>query len=401
MNEAYIFDALRTPRGKGKSSGALYEVKPVQLLATALQALQKRNKLNTKEVEDLLIGCVTPVDDQGFNIAKTALLYANWSDSVGGLQLNRYCASGLEAVNQAAMKIRAGWAEVVVAGGVESMSRVPMGSDGGPLHFDPEVIQKTNYIPQGVSADLIATIEGFTRADVDAFALQSQQRAADAWKNRYFEDAIIPIYDQNGLIILEKDEYYRPDTTMEGLEKLPPAFVNIGLNGFDAMALKRYPEVERIHHVHTAGNSSGIVDGAALILLASKEKGEALHWKPRARVISIANVGTEPTIMLTGPTPAAQKALKTAGMTAKDIDLWECNEAFAAVPLKFQRDLNIDSEKLNVNGGAIAFGHPLGATGAMLLGMLLDELERRDLSTGLVTLCAGGGMGIATIIERV
>lgn len=401
MKEAYIFDALRTPRGKGKSSGALYEVKPVQLVATALQALQQRNALLTADVEDLLLGCVTPVDDQGFNIAKTALLYANWSDLVGGVQLNRYCASGLEAVNQAAMKIRAGWAEVVVAGGVESMSRVPMGSDGGPLHFDPEVIEKTNYIPQGVSADLIATIEGFSRAEVDAFALQSQQRAATAWAQGYFDKSIIPMYDQNGLLILAKDEYIRPETTLESLEKLPPAFANVGAMGFDAMALKRYPEVEKVNHVHTAGNASGIVDGAALVLLASKEKGEANGWKPRARIVTIANVGTEPTIMLTGPTPAAQKALSAAGMAVEDIDLWECNEAFAAVPLKFQRDLEIDPEKLNVNGGAIAFGHPLGATGAMLLGTLLDELERRDLSTGLVTLCAGGGMGIATIIERV
>lgn len=401
MKEAYIFDALRTPRGKGKSRGALYEVKPVQLLATALHALQQRNQLDTSGVEDLLIGCVTPVDDQGFNIAKTALLYAGWSDLVSGLQLNRYCASGLEAVNQAAMKIRAGWADLVVAGGIESMSRVPMGADGGPLHFDPEVIEKTNYIPQGVAADLIATIEGFSRTEVDTFALQSQQRAAQAWEQGYFANSIIPIYDQNGLLILAQDQYYRPDTTLEGLEKLPPAFAALGAHGFDGMALKRYPEVESIHHVHTAGNASGIVDGAALVLLASKEKGEAMGWQPRARVLAIANVGTEPTIMLTGPTPAAQKALKAAGMRVEDIDLWECNEAFAAVPMKFQRDLNLDPEKLNVNGGAIAFGHPLGATGAMLLGTLLDELERRDLSTGLVTLCAGGGMGIATIIERV
>lgn len=401
MKETYIFDALRTPRGKGKSTGALYEVKPVQLLHTTLNALQQRNHLDTNEVEDLLLGCVTPVDDQGFNIAKTALLYAGWSEAVSGVQLNRYCASGLEAVNQAAMKIRAGWGDLIIAGGVESMSRVPLGTDGGALHADPEVIQKTNYIPQGVAADLIATIEGFTRNDLDTFALQSHQRATHAWAQGYFANAIIPIYDKNGLLILDKDETVRPDTTLEKLESLPPAFANLSAVGFEAMALKRYPAVEKIHPVHTAGNSSGIVDGAALVLLASKEKGTALGWKPRARIVAIANVGTEPTIMLTGPTPAAQKALQTAGMLAQDIDLWECNEAFAAVALKFQRDLNIDPDKLNVNGGAIALGHPLGATGAMLLGTLLDELERRDLSTGLVTLCAGGGMGIATIIERV
>lgn len=401
MTDAYIFDALRTPRGKGKSNGALYEVKPIHLLAILLQALQQRNQLTTAEVDDLLLGCVTPVGDQGFNIAKTALLYAGWSHQVSGLQLNRYCASGLEAVNTAAMKLRAGWADLIVAGGVESMSRVPIGSDGGQLLFDPEVIESTNTIPQGIAADLIATVENFTRLDVDAYALQSQQRTANAWENGYFNKAIIPIYDQNGLPILEKDETFRSDATLESLGKLPSAFANVGAIGFDEVALKRYPEVEFIHHVHTAGNSSGIVDGAALVLLASKEKGEALGLKPRARIVSIANVGTEPTIMLTGPAPATQKALKVAGMTSKNIDLWECNEAFAAVPLKFQRDLDIDPERLNVNGGAIAMGHPLGATGAMLLGTLLDELERRDLTTGLVTLCAGGGMGIATIIERV
>ncbi len=401
MTEAYIFDTLRTPRGKGKRSGALYEVKPVQLLSAILRALEVRNQLNTKEVEDFLLGCVTPVGDQGYNIAKTALLYADWSQEVSGLQLNRYCASGLEAVNLAAMKIRSGWAAVVVAGGLESMSRVPLGSDGGPQFFDPEVMEKTNGIHQGVSADLIATIAGFSREELDAYALQSQQRAANAWAQGYFGKSIIPIYDQNGLPILEKDEIPRPNTTLESLAKLPAAFVQIGATGFDEMALKRYPEVEKINHVHTAGNSSGIVDGAALVLLASKEKGESLGLQPRARIISIANVSTEPTIMLNGTTPTAQKALKMAGMTAKDIDLWECNEAFAAIPLKFQRDMDIDPERLNVNGGAIAMGHPLGATGAMLLGTLLDELERRNLNTGLVTLCAGGGMGIATIIERV
>lgn len=401
MTEAYIYDALRTPRGKGKNNGALYEVKPIRLIAIVLEALRERYNLDTSQIEDGILGCVTPVDDQGFNIAKAALLYAGWSDAVSGMQINRFCASGLEAVNLAAMKIKAGWADMIVAGGVESMSRVPLGSDGGPLLYDPEVISKVNYIPQGVSADLIATIEGFSREMVDEFALQSQVRASQAWINGFFAKSIVPLFDQNGLLILDKDEYFRPDTTLEKLTNLSPAFAKTGEQGFDEMALRRYPTIEKINHVHTAGNSSGIVDGASAVLLANKEKGEALGLKPRARIVSIANVGTEPVIMLTGPTPAAQKALLAAGMTAKDIDLWECNEAFAAVPLKFQRDLDIDPERLNVNGGAIAFGHPLGATGAMLLGTLLDELERRDLTTGLVTLCAGGGMGIATIIERV
>lgn len=401
MSEAYIYDALRTPRGKGKNSGALYEVKPIQLLATVLQALQKRYELDTALVNDAIFGCVTPVDDQGFNIAKSAIQYAGWHHAVSGMQINRYCASGLETVNLAAMKIRAGWAEMIVAGGVESMSRVPMGSDGGPIQFDPEVIAKVNAVPQGVAADLIATMEGFTREDVDAYALRSQQRAQEARARGYFTKSIVPIYDKNGLLILDRDEHPRADTTLEGLAELPPAFANIGAMGFDQMALQVYPEVEQINHVHTAGNASGIVDGAAAVLIANEEIGKQLDLKPRARIVAIANVGTESTIMLTGPTPATQQALKAAGMNVKDIDLWECNEAFAAVPLKFQRDLGMDMDKLNVNGGAIAFGHPLGATGAMLLGTLLDELERRDLSTGLVTLCAGGGMGIATIVERI
>ncbi len=401
MSEAYIYDALRTPRGKGRNNGALYEVKPIRLLTAVLQELQQRHNLDTTLVDDAIFGCVTPVDDQGFNIAKSAIQYAGWSHAVSGMQINRYCASGLEAVNLAAMKIRAGWAEMVVAGGVESMSRVPMGSDGGPILHDPEVIARVNAVPQGISADLIATIEGFTREDADAYALLSQQRAQKAWQEGYFAKSIVPIYDQNGLLILERDEHPRPDTTLEGLAALAPAFAKIGAMGFDQMALQAYPDVERIQHVHTAGNASGIVDGAAAVLIANAETGKALAMKPRARILSVANVSTEPVIMLTGPTPAARKALQAAGMEINDIDLWECNEAFAAVPLKFQRDLDIDPEKLNVNGGAIAFGHPLGATGAMLLGTLLDELERRDLSTGLVTLCAGGGMGIATVVERV
>lgn len=401
MNEAYIFDTLRTPRGKGKPGGALYEVKPIELLASTLNALQERNQLPTSKVEDVIIGCVTPVGDQGADIAKAALLYAGWEDQVAGIQLNRFCASGLESVNLAAMKVRSGWEQLIVAGGVESMSRVPMGSDGGALLFDPEVSSKVGYVPQGISADLIATIEGFDRKDLDAYALRSQQLAANAWENNHFQQSIIPIYDKNGLLVLEKDELFRPDSNMEKLVALKPAFEKIGFGGFDAMALKKYPSVEYVQHFHTAGNSSGLVDGAALALIGSKKIGEALGLKPRAKIISAAVIGSEPTIMLTGPGPASKKALNQIGMQSKDIDLWEVNEAFASVVLKAQRDLNIDDDKLNVNGGAIALGHPLGATGTMLLGTLLDELERRDLSTGLVTMCVGGGMGIATIIERV
>lgn len=401
MKDAYIFDAIRTPRGRGKTSGALYEVKPVELLGATLEALAARSDLDTTSVDDLLIGCVTPIDDQGYNIAQAALLYAGWSHQVGGMQINRYCASGLEAANLAAMKIRSGWEEMVVAGGVECMSRVPIGADGGALLYDPELISKTDFIPQGISADLIATIAGFEREQLDQYALRSQQLAKQAIESSYFQRAIVPIHDKNGLCILASDEHPRPETTMEGLSALPPAFARMGAMGFDDMAIHKYPEVEKIRHIHTAGNSSGIVDGAALLLIGSEEKGKALGLKARARIRAVANVGVEPTIMLTGPAPAARKALKAARMQTNDIDLWECNEAFAAVVLKFQQDMDINDEQLNVNGGAIAFGHPLGATGAMLLGTLLDEMERRELQTGLVTLCVGGGMGVATIIERV
>ena len=401
MNEAYIFDALRTPRGKGKSNGALFESKPIDLQRSLLNALQQRNQLDTKEVEDFILGCVTPVDDQGADIAKAALLYAGWDNSISGMQINRLCASGLEAVNLAAMKIRSGWEELVVAGGVESMSRVPMESDGGALLFDPDVINKVAYVPQGIGADLIATIEAYSREMLDGYALQSQQRAALAWKENRFAKSIIPIRDTNGLLILDKDEHLRPETTLEKLAELPPAFQQIGERGFDALALRKYPLVEYIKHQHTAGNSSGIVDGAALVLLGSKAKGAALGLKPRACIRAVATVGSEPTIMLNGPTPAVHKALQKAGMKVSDIDLWEMNEAFAAPVLKLQNDFRIDNEKLNVNGGAIAMGHPLGASGAMLLGTLIDEMEQRDLTTGLVTLCVGGGMGVATIIERV
>ena len=401
MPEAFIFDALRTPRGKGKAHGALYSVKPIDLLATLLHALRERHALDTAQVDDAVIGCVTPMDDQGFNIGKAALLHAGWSERVPGFQLNRYCASGLEAVNLAAMKISSGWEDLVVAGGVESMSRVPMGRDGGALLYDPEVISGVNHIPQGISADLIASIEGFDREAVDRYALQSQERAAAAQQAGYFDRAIVPIHDRNGLPLLESDEYLRPDTTLERLSALPPAFKGLGAYGFNSMAIQRYPEVEFIDHVHTAGNSSGIVDGAAVVLVGSEAKGKALGLTPRARIVATATISTEPTIMLTGPTPATEKVLEKAGLRAADIDLWEMNEAFAAPVLKFQRDLDIPNERLNVNGGAIAMGHPLGATGAMLMGTLLDELERRKLKRGLVTLCAGGGLGTATVIELV
>ena len=401
MTEAYIFDAVRTPRGKGKASGALYEVKPIDLLVSLLKSVEKRNQIDTSQIDDLLIGCVTPIDDQGADIAKAALLHAGWNENIAGAQLNRFCASGLEAVNMAAMKIRSGWEEMIVAGGVESMSRVKMESDGGALLFDPEVSSNVGYVPQGISADLIATIEGFSREDLDAFALASQQKANFAWENDHFQKSIIPIYDKNGLLVLEKDEHPRAGTTLEKLSFLSPAFSMLGSIGFDAVAIKKYPFVEKINHFHTAGNSSGIVDGAALVLVGSKEKGEAMGLKPRAKIIAGAIVGSEPTIMLTGPTPASKKALKIAGMKTKDIDLWEVNEAFAAVVLKFQKDMDVSEETVNVNGGAIAMGHPLGATGSMLLGTLLDELERQNKSTGMVTMCVGGGMGIATIIERV
>lgn len=401
MPEAYIYEALRTPRGKGKSSGALYEVKPVDLLAALLQALGERHNIDPAQIDDTIIGCVTPIDDQGYNVGQAALLKAGYSASGGSMQINRYCASGLEAVNLAAMKIRSGWGQLALAGGVESMSRIPMGSDGGALLFDPGLVLSTRYLPQGVAADLIATREGFTREMLDAYAYQSQQRAKHAMEEGYFRKAIVPIFDPNGLPILEVDELPRPQITQEALAHLPAAFRALGELGFDALALEKYPTLERIHHLHTAGNSSGIVDGAALVLVGSKEAGAAQGLKPRAKIRAAATASVDPTIMLTGPAPASVKALGQAGMEAKDIDLWECNEAFASVVLKFQRDLGINDSRLNVNGGAIALGHPLGATGAMLLGTLLDELERQGKQTGCVTLCAGGGMGGATIIERV
>ncbi len=400
--EAFIFDAIRTPRGRGKASGSLSNVPPIELISGLLQDLQRRNQLDTSQVDDVILGCVTPIGEQGADIARTAVLNAEWDVDVPGMQINRFCASGLETVNLAAMKVRSGWEEMIVAGGVESMSRVPMGSDGGAMMDDPQVSRRIHYVPQGISADLIATLEKFTREELDRFALQSQQRAAAATANGHFKRSLIPVTDGNGEVILDRDEHIRPGTTLDGLSQLKPVFAEIGEMGFDEVALQVYPQVERIEHVHTAGNSSGIVDGATAVLIGSEKKGSALGLKPRARIVSSALVGTEPTIMLVGPGPASLKALHTAGMNAADIDLFEVNEAFAAVVLRFLRDLGLEnSERVNVNGGAIAMGHPLGATGAILLGIALDELERRDLQTALITLCVGGGMGIATIIERV
>ena len=401
MKEVFIYDALRTPRGKGKPSGALYEVKPVHLLEVALRALQKRNGFAAGDIDDLIIGCVTPIGDQGFNIARTALLEAGLTAASGGMQINRYCTSGLEAVNLAAAKIAAGWESLSIAGGTESMSRVPMGSDGGALLNDPGVFMTQNYLPQGVAADLIATIEGFTREELDAYALLSHQRAQAAQTGGHFAPSLVPICDASGLPILQKDELIRPDSSVERMAALRPAFASLGQQGFAGMALHRYPEVEQVQHLHTAANSCALADGAALVLLGNAEKGKELELKPRARIINCATASVDPTIMLTGPVAATQRALKNSGRKVEDIDLWECNEAFAAVALKYQRDLQLDEEKLNVNGGAIALGHPLGATGAMLLGTVLDELERQDLQTGLVTLCAGAGLAVATIIERV
>ncbi len=401
MVEAYIFDALRTPRGNGKQTGSLHQVRAIELLTTVLRELQERHQLDTAQVDDGIFGCVTPVEDQGGNIAKAALLFADWDYSVGGMQINRFCCSGLDAVNLAAMKIRSGLEDLIVAGGVESMSRVPMNHDDGPILYDPDVVGKINYLPQGVAADLIATIEGFSREDVDAFALQSHNRAAAAQRNGYFSKSIIGIKNKTGLSILDRDEHVRTNTSLEALSGLKASFAEIGEMGFDAMALKKYPSVEMINHVHTAGNSSGIVDGAAAVLIGNIEKGKMLGLTPRARVIATAAVSTEPTIMLTGHVAAAKKVLLKAGLTKKDIDLWEVNEAFAGVALKFQKDLDIDDTIMNVNGGAIALGHPLGATGAMLLGTVLDELERRNMKRALITLCGGAGMGVATIIEKV
>ncbi len=400
--DAFIYDAIRTPRGKGKKDGSLHTVKPVSLVVGLMKALEERHPgLDTSKIEDVVLGCVTPVGDQGADIAKTAALAANWDDKVSGMQLNRFCASGLEAVNTAAMKVASGWEDLVVAGGVESMSRIPMGSDGGAWAMDPATNIQTNFVPQGVGADLIATLEGFTREDVDAFAVNSQKKAAKAQAEGKFDQSRIPVRDQNGVVILDKDEFIRAETTVEGLGNLKASFQMMGDMGFDDTAKLKYPHVEDINHIHHAGNSSGIVDGAALVLVGNEKIGKELGLKPRARVVSVALTSTDPTIMLTGPAPAAKKALEKAGLTAEDIDIFEVNEAFASVVMKFQKELNVPWEKINPNGGSIAMGHPLGATGAMILGILLDELERTEKRYGLATLCVGGGMGIATIIERV
>ncbi|WP_294734864.1 acetyl-CoA C-acetyltransferase [uncultured Pseudomonas sp.] len=400
MTQALIFDAIRTPRGKGKADGALHSVKPVNLVAGLLTALQQRTGLDTRQVDDIVLGCVTPVGDQGADIAKTAALVADWDVSVAGVQINRFCASGLEAVNLGAMKVRSGFEDLVVVGGVESMSRVPMGSDGGAWVLDPHTNMHSHFTPQGIGADLIATLEGFTRHDVDAFALHSQQKAARARSDGSFNKSLIAVQDQNGIVLLDQDEFIRADSTLEGLGKLKPSFEMMGQMGFDATALRVYSHVERINHVHTPGNSSGIVDGAALMLIGSEAKGRELGLQPRARIVATAVTSTDPTIMLTGPAPATRKALAKAGLRVEDIDLFEVNEAFASVVLKFIKDMGIDATRVNVNGGSIAMGHPLGATGCAILGTLLDELEVRQQRYGLATLCVGGGMGIATIIER-
>jgi acetyl-CoA C-acetyltransferase len=400
--EAFVYDAIRTPRGRGKKTGSLHGTKPISLVVGLIDELRKRNPtLDLDRISDLLLGVVTPIGDQGSDIAKTAAIAAGLPDTVGGVQLNRFCASGLEAVNIAAQKVRAGWDEVVIGGGVESMSRVAMGSDGGAWAMDPATAYDTYFVPQGVGADLIATIEGFSREDVDAYAVSSQQRAAKAWAGGYFERSVIPVVDQNGLTVLDHDEHMRPESTVETLGKLPASFAAIGdMGGFDAVALQKYHHVERINHVHSAGNSSGIVDGAGLVLIASEEAGTAMGLTPRARIVATATSGADSTIMLTGPIPATEKLLARTGLTVEDIDLFELNEAFASVVMNYQKKLNIPSEKLNVNGGAIAMGHPLGATGAMILGTMVDELERREARRALVTLCIGGGMGVATLIER-
>lgn len=400
--EAYVYDAVRTPRGRGKKTGSLHSVKPVSLVVGLLDALRERHPdLDPALIDDLVLGVVSPVGEQGGDIAKTAALAAGLPDTVAGLQLNRFCASGLEAVNIAAQKVRSGWEDLVLAGGVESMSRVPMGSDGGAWAMDPETNYATGFVPQGIGADLIATLDGLDRLTVDSYAAQSQARAAKAWANGYFAASVIPVRDLNGTVLLDADEHVRPETTPEGLGALPPSFAQLGeAAGFDAVALNKYHWVERINHVHTAGNSSGIVDGAALVMVGSEAAGRQAGLTPRARVLATALSGADPTIMLTGPAPAARKALAKAGLTAADIDLVEINEAFAAVVLRFVHELGFDLEQTNVNGGAIAMGHPLGATGAMILGTLIDELARRDLRYGLATLCVGGGMGIATVIER-
>jgi len=403
MTEAFVYDAIRTPRGRGKKTGSLHEVKPITLVTGLIDEMRKRNtSLDTDGIEDLVLGVVSPIGDQGGDIAKTAASAAGLPDTVAGVQLNRFCASGLEAVNQASARVRSGWEDLILAGGVESMSRVPMGSDGGAWAMDPQTAFTNDFVPQGIGADLIATVEGYTREDVDQFAAESQARAAKAIANGYFNNSVIPVKDASGLTILDHDEFVREGTTAESLSGLAPSFAQIGdQGGFDSVALEKYHWIEKINHVHHAGNSSGIVDGAALVLIGNESAGERHGLKPRARILSTAVSGSEPTIMLTGPGPASHKALERAGLTVGDIDLLEINEAFAAVALRLMKDLGgYPHDQTNVNGGSIAMGHPLGATGAMILGTLIDELERRDQRYGLATLCVGGGMGIATVVER-
>jgi len=402
MNEAFIYDHVRSPRGRGKQGGSLNSITPMNLTTQILAALRDRSKLDTSILDDVILGCVTPVGEQGANIARVAAINANYAESVPGKQINRFCASALEAVNSAASQVMTGLSRAVIGGGVECMSRVPMGSDGGAMAIDPQTSYHSYFAPQGIGADLIATLHGFSREDVDSYAVSSQKRAAHAWEQGYFSRSVISILDHVGDVILDHDETVRSDASMESLGNLNPAFAVMGDQaGFDDVVIQKYPEVEAINHVHTAGNSSGIVDGAAVVLVGNAQAGKEMGLKPRARIRSFASVGSEPTIMLTGPAPASLKALKLAGMDSSDIDLFELNEAFASVVLLYMKLLDIPHEKINVNGGAIAMGHPLGATGAIVLGTLLDEMERRDLSTGLVTLCIGGGMGTATIIERV
>ena len=401
MTHAYVFDALRTPRGKGKKDGSLHEVKPIDLLAGLLGELQGRHDLDTAQVDDVVMGIVSPVGEQGSVLPKIAALKAGWDWRCAGVQVNRFCASGLEAVNLAAQKVASGWEDLVVAGGVESMSRVPLGADGGAWAQDPATNLQTLFVPQGVGADLIATLDGYRRADVDAFALESQRRASAAREAGYFKRSLVPVRDFLGQVILEQDEFIKPQTTLAGLAALKPSFEQLGQLGFDAVALQRYPQVEHINHVHHAGNASGIVDGAAVVLIGNEAAAKAHGLQPRARILATAVSGADPTIMLTGPMPATRKALARAGLEIGQIDLFEVNEAFAAVPMRFMRELGVPHAKVNVNGGAIAMGHPLGATGAMLLGTLIDELHRRGQRYGLVTLCVGGGMGIATVVEAI
>jgi acetyl-CoA C-acetyltransferase len=402
MTDAYIYDHVRTPRGRGRPDGSLHEITPIELATQTLEAIRDRSELDTALVDDVIFGCVSPVGEQGSVVPRIAALNADYAETVPGKQLNRFCASGLEAVNSAAAQVMSGQSDLAIAGGVESMSRVPMGSDGGAMYSDPQVAWKLYYAPQGIGADLIATLDGFTREDVDRYAVESQRRAATAWEQGWFARSVIPVHDVIGQVVLDRDEHPRPGTTLDDLAKLKPAFAGVGdQGGFDGVAMLKYPEVEAIDHVHTAGNSSGIVDGAAAVLIGSKRMARRTGVKPRARIRGFASIGSEPTIMLTGPAAATEKVLKRARMKLADIDLFELNEAFASVVLRYMRVLGIPHEKLNVAGGSIEMGHPLGATGAMILGTVLDELERRDLSTALVTLCIGGGMGTATIIERV